>query len=78
MDICCLVPRPPPLSRISCQVGLADIALNKNKLYTEEPNSTPQHLCVAEDILLLNGGVLYGFTGLDILYRGNNFLLAYL
>ena len=25
--------------------------------------TTPQHLCVAEDCMLLKGGVLYGFTG---------------
>ena len=33
------------------------------EIYTEKPNFTPQHVCVAEDILLLNGGVLYGFKG---------------
>ena len=25
--------------------------------------TTPQHFCVAEDCMLLEGGVLYGFTG---------------
>ena len=27
-------------------------------------NFTPHHFCVAEDILLLKGGVLNGFTGI--------------
>ena len=26
--------------------------------------TTPQHFCFAEDFMLLEGGVLYGFTGL--------------
>ena len=35
------------------------------ELYTEEEkNSIPQHLIVAEDIQLLDGGVLNGFMGI--------------
>ena len=34
------------------------------KTYTEnEKENHPQHFCVAEDCMLLEGGVLYGFTG---------------
>ena len=32
-------------------------------IHTEkEKETTPQHFCVAEDCMLLEGGVLYGFT----------------
>ena len=33
-----------------------------SKYIQKKTNSNPQH-CVAEDIQLLEGGVLYGFTG---------------
>ena len=31
--------------------------------FSIEKKTTPQHFCVAEDCMLLEGGVLYGFTG---------------
>ena len=44
--------------------GKIERILKERKNHTEKnTNSHPQHLCVAEDILLLKGGVLYGFTG---------------
>ena len=33
-------------------------------LQKKKKNTTPQHFCVAEDCVLLEGGVLYGFTGI--------------
>ena len=30
--------------------------------------TTQQHFCVAEDCMSLEGGVLYGFTGLDLIF----------
>ena len=37
--------------------------LNKKNYIQRKLNSTPLYLSVAEDLLLLKGGVLYGFTG---------------
>ena len=44
---------------------------NRKNYIQRKPNSTPQHFCVAEDILLLKGGVLYGFTGPKIKNKKN-------
>ena len=35
----------------------------KKKNTEKEKKTTPQHFCVAENCMLLEGGVLYGFTG---------------
>ena len=37
------------------------------KKIIQKEETTPQHFCVAEDCMLLEGGVLYGFTGILIL-----------
>ena len=35
----------------------------KKEIYKKKKKkTTPQHFCVAEDCMLLEGGVLYGFT----------------
>ena len=33
------------------------------KKFIQKKKTPPQHFCVAEDCMLLEGGVLYGFTG---------------
>ena len=36
----------------------------KKIIQKKDKKTTPQHFCIAEDCVLLEGGVLYGFTGL--------------
>ena len=36
------------------------------KKIIRKKKTTPQHFCVAEDCMLLEGGVLYGFTGFKL------------
>ena len=40
----------------------------------EKKKTTPQHFCVAEDYMLLEGGVLYGFTGTALIL---NYLVSW-
>ena len=35
----------------------------KKNIQKKKKKTTPQHFCVVEDCMLLEGGVLYGFTG---------------
>ena len=35
----------------------------KKIIHKKKKKTTPQHFCVAEDCMLQEGGVLYGFTG---------------
>ena len=35
----------------------------KKTTQKKKKKTTPQHFCVAEDCVLLEGGVMYGFTG---------------
>ena len=37
--------------------------VKKKIIHKNKKKTTPQHFCVAEDCMLLEGGVLYGFTG---------------
>ena len=51
---------------------MENIILLRKNLYTKNIiNSNPQHFCVTEDCLLLEGGILYGFTGLQGCRRVN-------
>ena len=52
----------------------------KENIQKKKNKTTPQHFCVAENCMLLEGGVLYGFTGHDfidaILERAQYFTCA--
>ena len=37
--------------------------VEKKYIQKKKKKTTPQHFCVAEDCMLLEGGVLYGFSG---------------
>ena len=42
--------------------------LYKKYIQKKKKKTIPQHFCVAEDCMLLEVGVLYGFTGTDIVW----------
>ena len=55
-----------------------DEFFNRKKTYCkkkiQKKKTTPQHFCVAKDCMLLEGVVLYGFTGND--FRNNFSILT--
>ena len=40
-----------------------NFSIEKKNIQKKIKKTIPQHFCVAEDCMLLEGGVLYGFTG---------------
>ena len=51
------------LTRKITNVSIEKKNIVKKNIQKKKKKITPQHFCVAEDCMLLEGGVLYGFTG---------------